>query len=143
LPLKIKPNGFVVVERVSPDQTPGNSWRKPRLPGRLVRRRGYPHPKSRRIKSGARFANRGRSNCCDDLFVRLGWLDRRYTLTDLYLPDLRREIYGIVELHATSQPVALHRGAAGFRTTGRSCGRRRAHTANKRPDLPYPRRIGA
>ena len=61
------------------------------------------------------------------LFVRLGWLDRRYTLTDLYLTDLTdlsREIYGTDKPNREQQVSMLraaHAEGAGrvLRTNGR------------------------
>jgi hypothetical protein len=65
-----------------------------------------------------------------DLFVRLGWLDRRYTLTDLYLTEHRpidpsREIYRTDKPTREQQVSALraaHVEGAGrvLRTKGRT-----------------------
>ena len=59
-----------------------------------------------------------------DLFVGLGWLDRRYTLTNLHLADLCREIYGTDKPTPAQQVSALrvaHAAGAGrvVRTNGR------------------------
>jgi hypothetical protein len=52
-----------------------------------------------------------------DLFVRLGWLNSRHTLTDLHLADLRREIYG------TNKPTEAERASALRAAHGAGAGR--------------------
>jgi hypothetical protein len=88
-----------------------------------------------------------------DLFIRLGWLDRRYTLTNLHLADLCREIYGTDKPTGARQVSALrvaHAAGAGrvVRTNGRDIsarnsgefdasegGRERLQTMLSRPPL--------